>query len=186
MAPSRSRSPPEDRSHPIRSTCAWACRRRSPPRASMCSACSARFTSCARNIRPCCSICSSSCVMGIQGMVMTRDLFNLFVFLEIVSIATYGLLALGASLAAQSAAFKFLMATIVASTFFLLGTMLISVTGMLNIDDLIANRSLIAGPIGFAALMLLLGCLLIELKPFPANGWGLDVYETAPHPVAAL
>ena len=33
-------------------------------------------------------------VMGIQGMVMTRDLFNLFVFLEIVSIATYGLLGL--------------------------------------------------------------------------------------------
>ena len=33
-------------------------------------------------------------VMGIQGMVMTRDLFNLFVFLEIVSIATYGLLSL--------------------------------------------------------------------------------------------
>ena len=32
--------------------------------------------------------------MGIQGMVMTRDLFNLFVFLEIVSIATYGLLGL--------------------------------------------------------------------------------------------
>jgi formate hydrogenlyase subunit 3/multisubunit Na+/H+ antiporter MnhD subunit len=123
-------------------------------------------------------------VMGIQGMVMTRDLFNLFVFLEIVSIATYGLLALGASLAAQSAAFKFLMATIVASTFFLLGTMLIyAVTGMLKIDDLIANRTLIAGPIGFAALMLLLGCLLIELKPFPANGWGLDVYETAPDPV---
>ena len=33
-------------------------------------------------------------VMGIQGMVMTRDLFNLFVFLEIVSVATYGLLSL--------------------------------------------------------------------------------------------
>ena len=37
-------------------------------------------------------------VMGIDGMVMTRDLFNLFVFLEIVSIATYGLLSIGLSL----------------------------------------------------------------------------------------
>jgi formate hydrogenlyase subunit 3/multisubunit Na+/H+ antiporter MnhD subunit len=126
-------------------------------------------------------------VMGIQGMVMTRDLFNLFVFLEIVSIATYGLLSLGSTTAALSASFKFLMATIVASTLFLLGTMLLyAVTGMLNIDDLIANRAAIEGPIGYAALMLLLACLLLELKPFPANGWGLDVYETAPSSVASL
>ena len=126
-------------------------------------------------------------VMGIQGMVMTRDMFNLFVFLEIVSIATYGLLSLGSTTAALSAAFKFLMATIVASTLFLLGTMLLyAVTGMLNIDDLIANRAAIEGPVGFAALMLLLACLLLELKPLPANGWGLDVYETAPGSVASL
>ena len=126
-------------------------------------------------------------VTGIQGMVMTRDMFNLFVFLEIVSIATYGLLSLGSTTAALSAAFKFLMATIVASTLFLLGTMLLyAVTGMLNIDDLIANRAAIEGPVGFAALMLLLACLLLELKPFPANGWGLDVYETAPSGVASL
>jgi formate hydrogenlyase subunit 3/multisubunit Na+/H+ antiporter MnhD subunit len=126
-------------------------------------------------------------VMGIQGMVMTRDMFNLFVFLEIVSIATYGLLSIGSTTAALSAAFKFLMATIVASTLFLLGTMLLyAVTGMLNIDDLIANRAAIEGPVGFVALMLLLACLLLELKPFPANGWGLDVYETAPSSVASL
>ena len=126
-------------------------------------------------------------VMGIQGMVMTRDMFNLFVFLEIVSIATYGLLSLGSTTPALSASFKFLMATIVASTLFLLGTMLLyAVTGMLNIDDLVANRATIEGPVGFAALMLLLACLLLELKPFPANGWGLDVYETAPSSVASL
>src|SRR6516165_11005791 len=96
-------------------------------------------------------------VMGIQGMVMTRDLFNLFVFLEIVSIATYGLLALQDTPAALSAAFKYLMATVLASTFFLIGTVLLyAVTGILNIDDLIANRQSISGPIGFAALIFLL------------------------------
>ena len=126
-------------------------------------------------------------VMGIQGMVMTRDLFNLFVFLEIVSIATYGLLSLQDTSAALSATFKYLMATVLASTFFLIGTMLLyAVTGLLNIDDLIANRQSITGPIGFAALMFLLACLLLELKSFPANGWGLDVYETARGSVAAL
>lgn len=126
-------------------------------------------------------------VMGIQGMVMTRDLFNLFVFLEIVSIATYGLLRLRDTPAALSATFKFLMATVLASTFFLIGTVLLyAVTGILNIDDLIANRGAISGPIGFAALIFLLACLLLELKPFPANGWGIDVYETARSDVAAL
>ena len=126
-------------------------------------------------------------VMGIQGMVMTRDLFNLFVFLEIVSIATYGLLGLRDTPAALSATFKFLMATVLASTFFLIGTVLLyAVTGILNIDDLIANRGAISGPIGFAALMFLLACLLLELKPFPANGWGLDAYETARSDIAAM
>lgn len=126
-------------------------------------------------------------VMGIQGMVMTRDIFNLFVFLEIVSIATYGLLSLRESPAALSATFKFLMATVIASTFFLIGTMLLyAVTGILNIDELIAQRHTITGPIGLAALMFILACLLLELKPFPANGWGLDVYETARSDVAAL
>src|SRR5262245_40743629 len=55
-------------------------------------------------------------IMGIQGMIMTRDLFNAFVFLEIVSVATYGLLALRNAPAAQSATFKYLMATVIDST----------------------------------------------------------------------
>ncbi|MBL8883804.1 MAG: proton-conducting membrane transporter [Hyphomicrobium sp.] len=126
-------------------------------------------------------------IMGIQGMVMTRDLFNLFVFLEIVSIATYGLLSLRDTPEALSATFKYLMATVLASNFFLIGTILLyATTGLLNIDDLIANQQAIAGPIGFAALIFLLASLLVELKPFPANGWGLDVYETARGDVAAL
>jgi formate hydrogenlyase subunit 3/multisubunit Na+/H+ antiporter MnhD subunit len=126
-------------------------------------------------------------VTGIQGMVMTRDLFNLFVFLEIVSIATYGLLSLRDTPAALSATFKYLMATVLASAFFLLGTMLLyAATGILNIDDLLERSESIAGPIAFAALMFVLACLLVELKPFPANGWGLDVYETAHSAVSAL
>ncbi|WP_034993915.1 complex I subunit 5 family protein [Beijerinckia mobilis] len=126
-------------------------------------------------------------VMGINGMVMTRDLFNLFVFLEIVSIGTYGLLSLEETPAALAAAFKYIMATVLASTFFLLATgLLYYATGTLNIDGLLAQREAIGGPIGAMALLLLLGALLVELKPFPANGWGLDVYETATDGVAAL
>jgi len=126
-------------------------------------------------------------VMGINGMVMTRDLFNQFVFLEIMSIATYGLLGTAGSPAALSASFKYIMATVLASSCFLLGAVLLyHVTGTLNIDDMIEHRALISGPIGTTALLFVLSALILELKPFPANGWGLDVYETAPPGIAAL
>ena len=126
-------------------------------------------------------------VMGIDGMIMTRDLFNLFVFLEIVSIATYGLLGLSQAPAALAAAFKYIMATVVASSLFLVGSVLLyHVAGTLNIDELIAGAGALNRPMAVAALLMLLAGLLIELKPFPANGWGLDVYETAPGGIAAM
>ncbi len=126
-------------------------------------------------------------VMGINGMVMTRDLFNLFIFIEITSIATYALIGMQRTAGVLSAGFKYIIATSVASAFFLLGTsFLYYLTGTLNIDDMVAHRELISGPIGFIATLLLLTSLLIELKPYPANGWGLDVYETAPGGIASM
>jgi len=126
-------------------------------------------------------------VMGINGMVMTRDLFNLFIFIEITSIATYALIGMERTANGLAAGFKYIMATSIASAFFLLGTIFIYYqTGTLNIDDIIANRELINGPIGFIATLFILTSLLIELKPYPANGWGLDVYETAPGGIASL
>jgi formate hydrogenlyase subunit 3/multisubunit Na+/H+ antiporter MnhD subunit len=126
-------------------------------------------------------------VMGINGMVMTRDLFNLFIFIEITSIATYALIGMERNGAVLAAGFKYIIATSVASAFFLLGTIFIYYqTGTLNIDDIIANRDLIQGPIGFIATLFVLTSLLIELKPYPANGWGLDVYETTPSGIASL
>ncbi|MGB5440187.1 MAG: proton-conducting transporter membrane subunit, partial [Gammaproteobacteria bacterium] len=126
-------------------------------------------------------------VMGINGMVMTRDLFNLFIFIEITSIATYALIGMERTGSVLAAGFKYIVATSVASAFFLLGTIfLYYLTGTLNIDGMVAQRELISGPIGFIATLFLLTSLLIELKPYPANGWGLDVYETAPGGITAL
>ena len=126
-------------------------------------------------------------IMGINGMVMTRDLFNQFVFLEIMSIGTYGLLGMERTPAALSASFKYIMATVVASSFFLLGAgLLYHATGTLNIDEMIAGKAQITGVIGTSAVLFVFACLLLELKPFPANGWGLDAYETAPGGIAAL
>jgi len=126
-------------------------------------------------------------VMGINGMVMTRDLFNLFIFIEITSIATYALIGMERTASVLTAGFKYIIATSIASAFFLLGTIFIYYqTGTLNIDDIIAHRELIQGPIGFIAALFVVTGLLIELKPYPANGWGLDVYETASSGIASL
>jgi formate hydrogenlyase subunit 3/multisubunit Na+/H+ antiporter MnhD subunit len=125
--------------------------------------------------------------MGIVGMVMTRDLFNLFIFIEITAIATYGLLALDRRAEVLEAGFKYIIATSLASTFFLLGTMLFyHLTGTLNLDDMLNHMDRISGPIGLIAGVLLLAGVIIELKPYPANGWGLDVYETVPAGIAAM
>ena len=126
-------------------------------------------------------------VMGINGMVMTRDLFNLFIFIEITSIATYALIGMERTGSVLAAGFKYIIATSIASAFFLLGTIFIYYqTGTLNIDDIMAHRELITGPIGLVATLFVLTSLLIELKPYPANGWGLDVYETAHSGIASL
>jgi formate hydrogenlyase subunit 3/multisubunit Na+/H+ antiporter MnhD subunit len=126
-------------------------------------------------------------VMGINGMVMTRDLFNLFIFIEITSIATYALIGMERTGSVLAAGFKYIIATSIASAFFLLGTIFIYYqTGTLNIDDIIAHRELITGPIGLVATLFVLTSLLIELKPYPANGWGLDVYETAPGGITSM
>ncbi|MFV9615127.1 MAG: proton-conducting transporter membrane subunit, partial [Gammaproteobacteria bacterium] len=86
-------------------------------------------------------------VMGINGMVMTRDLFNLFIFIEITSIATYALIGMERTGSVLTAGFKYIIATSIASAFFLLGTIFIYYqTGTLNIDDIIANQDLIQGP----------------------------------------
>jgi formate hydrogenlyase subunit 3/multisubunit Na+/H+ antiporter MnhD subunit len=126
-------------------------------------------------------------VMGINGMIMTRDLFNLFVFLEIVSVGTYGLLGMATSRAGVAAGFKYVIATVIASNLFLLGAILLyQATGHLNIELLTQSRAAITGPIAGSAIVMLLACLIVELKPWPANGWALDVYETAPPVLAAF
>jgi len=126
-------------------------------------------------------------IAGINGMIMTRDVFNMFVFIEIVSIATYSILVLERNIKTLSAGFKYTIAGGLASTFYLLGTIFIyKYTGTLNIDDIIAHKSLLANSMGSMSIFLLLISLVIELKQFPANGWALDVYESAPSGIASV
>jgi formate hydrogenlyase subunit 3/multisubunit Na+/H+ antiporter MnhD subunit len=120
-------------------------------------------------------------IMAICGIIMTRDIFNLFVFLELVVIATAGLVLLSHNEHSLGAGFKYLVASQVVSVLLLIGIIFsYHVVGSLNIDDLAAQSALLNQTMPLAFFLLFVA-VLIELKPFPANGWALDIYESA-HP----
>ena len=125
-------------------------------------------------------------IMGLNVMIMTRDLFNLFVFIEVESIAIAGLIIITKSLKSISAGFKFVLAGGIISALFLLGVIFVYAhTGTLNLDGAIAaNLPAIKG--GSVVVFLVLITLILELKPFPANGWALDVYQAANSGIGAL
>jgi formate hydrogenlyase subunit 3/multisubunit Na+/H+ antiporter MnhD subunit len=116
-------------------------------------------------------------LMALNVVVMTRDLFNIFVFLEISSIATAGLILIERGNRAVGAGFKYIIATSIISGMLLIGTIFAYFfVGSLNIDDIVA-ADLTATTGGMIAAFLILVAAILEMKPFPANGWGLDVYE---------
>ena len=120
-------------------------------------------------------------VMALVGIVLTRDAFNLFVFLELTVIATGGLVLLSADPRALGAGFKYLVVAQVISILLLVGVIFAyHATGSLNIDDM-AAANLVTLKGGAIAFFLMFVAVVAELKPFPANGWALDIYESA-HP----
>mgnify|MGYP006290369453 FL=1 len=124
--------------------------------------------------------------VGLNVMIMTRDLFNLFVFLEVSSIAIVGLVLLQRDHPSLSAGFKYLIATGVISGLLLIGIIFTyHYAGSLYIEDIInADLPLIKG--GIVSIFLILIAVALELKPFPANGWALDLYQAAHPGLAAL
>ncbi|MEW7977174.1 MAG: proton-conducting transporter membrane subunit [Candidatus Sedimenticola endophacoides] len=119
--------------------------------------------------------------MALSGLILTRDLFNLFVFLELTVIATGGLVLLSSDPRALGAGFKYLIAAQLISILLLTGLIFIYHAGTtLNIDELAAT-SLERLPGGTLAFFLVFIAVVAELKLFPANGWALDIYESA-HP----
>lgn len=121
-------------------------------------------------------------IMALCGIIMTRDLFNLFVFLELVVIATAGLILLSENKQALTAGFKYLIISQMVSIFLLIGIIFTyHITGTLNIDGMAGTSQEMLNGAGALAFFLMLMALLIEAKPFPANGWALDIYESA-HP----
>jgi multicomponent Na+:H+ antiporter subunit D len=124
---------------------------------------------------------------ALMGVAVAGDLFNLFVSLEIYSIASYALIALGGP-AAAVASFRYLLIGTVGSSLYLLGVGFIYfTTGTLGMESVTAPLAALTDSptIAAAAALILIG-LGIKMAIFPLHGWLPDAHSHAPPGVAAL
>jgi multicomponent Na+:H+ antiporter subunit D len=124
---------------------------------------------------------------GLLGVVMSGDLFNLFVFLEVYALATYALIALGGD-RATFATLRYLIFGTIGSGFYLLGVGFVYfTTGTLNMADAAARLGPLAdSPTIIGAAVLIVVGLGVKMALFPLHVWLPDAHSYAPPAVAAL
>lgn len=129
-------------------------------------------------------------LMGLSGAFLAGDLFNLFVFFEILLAASYGLLLHGSGRARIGAGLHYVAINLAASSLFLVGTtMLYGMTGTLNMAALAQRVAQVAaGDRGLvhAAAAILAVAFLAKAAAWPLNFWLVPAYSAATAPVAGL
>ncbi|MGV6801218.1 MAG: monovalent cation/H+ antiporter subunit D family protein [bacterium] len=129
------------------------------------------------------------CFSGLMGVTATGDAFNVFVFLEISSLSTYGLVAMGAARdrRALTAAFNYLVMGTIGATFFVIGLgLLYQATGTLNMLDLheqLAGQTNTMVQAGFAFIVTGIG---LKLAMVPLHLWLPNAYSFSPSAVSAF
>ena len=129
-------------------------------------------------------------LLGLNGAFLTGDIFNLFVFFEVMLIASYGLMLHGGGARRLGAGFQYVAINLVASTLFLIAIGLIyGVTGTLNMADLAVKvPQVVAGDEALLRTGALLLFLVFAIKAafVPLHWWLPATYSAASAPVAAL
>ncbi|WDR06435.1 proton-conducting transporter membrane subunit [Devosia rhodophyticola] len=124
---------------------------------------------------------------GVTGSFLTGDLFNLYVWFEVMLISSFGLIVNGGKAIQLDGALKYAFLNFLATTFFLLALGLIyGLLGTLNMADIIgaAPHANSAAMVGVATLMLL--AFGMKAAAFPLNAWLPASYHTPPAVVSAL
>jgi multicomponent Na+:H+ antiporter subunit D len=128
------------------------------------------------------------CLAGLLGITVTGDAFNLFVFLEISSLSTYVLIALGARRRALVAAYQYMLMGTVGATFYVIGVgLLYLMTGTLNLADMAARLQAVEElrPV-LAALAFITVGIGLKLALFPLHQWLPNAYAYAPSMATAF
>jgi len=125
---------------------------------------------------------------GLAGILVAADAFNIFVFMEISSLASYILVAGGPDRRALPAVFKYLLMGTIGATFYLIGVGLVyMMTGTLNLADMEVRIHDVADqrPILVAAGFITVG-LALKAAVFPLHVWLPNAYTYAPHAVTVF
>jgi multicomponent Na+:H+ antiporter subunit D len=128
------------------------------------------------------------CLAGLLGIAATGDGFNLFVFLEISSLSTYVLIAMGRDRRALMAAYQYLIMGTIGATFIVIGVgLLYLMTGTLNLADMAMRLTGVTEtrPV-LAALAFLTVGICLKLALFPLHLWLPNAYAYAPSAVTAF
>jgi multicomponent Na+:H+ antiporter subunit D len=128
------------------------------------------------------------CLTGLLGITITGDAFNIFVFLEISSLSTYVLIAMGRERRALVAAYQYLIMGTIGATFIVIGIGLLYLqTGTLNLVDMGHRLRDITGhrPVLVALAFITVG-LSLKLALFPLHQWLPNAYAYAPSAVAGF
>jgi len=126
-------------------------------------------------------------VMGLHGAFLTGDIFNLYVYFEVIIISSFVLMTLGGRKAQLEGAVKYMAMNILASTFFLTGIgILYGLTGTLNMADLAVKVPAVQSKalVGVTSCFFLIG-FGIKSAVFPLYYWLPSSYHTPPSAVAA-
>jgi multicomponent K+:H+ antiporter subunit D len=129
-------------------------------------------------------------LMGLNGAFLTGDLFNLFVFFEVLLAASYGLLLHGSGVKRVQAGLHYVVINLVASLLFLVGVSLIfGVTGTLNMAVLathIIQDAHVSHSLLHAGAAILAVAFLVKAAAWPLGFWLPGAYDAAAPPVAAM
>lgn len=126
-------------------------------------------------------------VTALLGIAVTGDVFNLYVFLEIASLAGYALIAVGKD-KAPVASFRYIVMGTIGACFYLIGLgYLYVVTGSLNMADLrILLPPLYANRVVQTAFVFIFIGFGIKIALFPLHTWQPDAYTYAPSAVSVI
>jgi formate hydrogenlyase subunit 3/multisubunit Na+/H+ antiporter MnhD subunit len=122
---------------------------------------------------------------ALNALVVSGDVFNLYVTLELVTLAAVGLIALGHDRAALRAALRYLLFALPGSLVYLLGVALLYGTHA-TLDVSLLGARLAAGSPAWTALALMTAGLGLKAALFPLHAWPLSAYASASPPAAAV
>lgn len=128
------------------------------------------------------------CLAGLLGITITGDAFNIFVFLEISSLSSYVLIALGRDRRALAASYRYLIMGSIGATFIVIGIgFLYLMTGTLNLADMTLRlREVQNSRSALTALAFLTVGISLKLALFPLHQWLPNAYAYAPSATSAF